>query len=316
MFVTQLFMGKMSAQKKPILGIESRAVLQLLRGGSPAILLDYAIKYTVAVQPSGGSVVEAFLTRRAIISALTDFAAGVITRLGEPEASMDKDNDALFSKMCLVCADFPAMEHSDWAARVWAEDVVATFKLPLFKPPAFVTLVDSSSNKVFTGDLTADVDAAGFDIEKTGLCLDFDGVIHSYDSGWKGADVITDLPVPGSIEFLMGWVEKASIKIYSARSAQRGGIKAMRGYIHRAIRDYYFSALSDNTDHSSVPELLSTAEIIAAVLVMRLEFPKTKPKGVPTIDDRFIEITDCSSASNWPTVDCIKGFKPWNKRPV
>ena len=24
------------------------------------------------------------------------------------------------------------------------------------------------------------------------LCLDFDGVIHRYDSGWKGADVIPD----------------------------------------------------------------------------------------------------------------------------
>ena len=26
------------------------------------------------------------------------------------------------------------------------------------------------------------------------LCLDFDGVVHSYTSGWKGADVIPDPP--------------------------------------------------------------------------------------------------------------------------
>ena len=37
---------------------------------------------------------------------------------------------------------------------------------------------------------------------KPTLCVDFDGVIHSYISGWKGADVIPDPPVPGAIEAL------------------------------------------------------------------------------------------------------------------
>ena len=34
------------------------------------------------------------------------------------------------------------------------------------------------------------------------ICVDFDGVIHSYTSGWKGIDVIPDDPVPGAIEWL------------------------------------------------------------------------------------------------------------------
>lgn len=31
------------------------------------------------------------------------------------------------------------------------------------------------------------------------LCLDFDGVCHSYTSGWKGAAVIPDPAVPGLV---------------------------------------------------------------------------------------------------------------------
>ena len=36
-------------------------------------------------------------------------------------------------------------------------------------------------------------------MKKPIVVLDFDGVIHSYKSGWKGADVIPDEPVPGPV---------------------------------------------------------------------------------------------------------------------
>ena len=34
------------------------------------------------------------------------------------------------------------------------------------------------------------------------LCLDFDGVIHSFTSGWRGAGIIPDPPVPGALDFI------------------------------------------------------------------------------------------------------------------
>ena len=59
------------------------------------------------------------------------------------------------------------------------------------------------------------------------LCLDFDGVIHGYQSGWKGATVIPDPPVKGALQFILDAVEHFTVAIHSSRSGQDGGIQAM-----------------------------------------------------------------------------------------
>lgn len=67
------------------------------------------------------------------------------------------------------------------------------------------------------------------------LCLDFDGVIHSYTSGWKGADVIPDAPVADAMRFIWDATDHFRVAIYSSRSGQRGGIRAMRSWLHEAL---------------------------------------------------------------------------------
>ena len=52
------------------------------------------------------------------------------------------------------------------------------------------------------------------------LCLDFDGVLHSYTSGWKGARVIPDPPVEGAIDFLSRALDDFRVAVYSSRSHQ------------------------------------------------------------------------------------------------
>ncbi len=64
------------------------------------------------------------------------------------------------------------------------------------------------------------------------LCFDFDGVLNSYTSGWKGPDVIPDPPVPGMAEALqrlaaLGW----QIVIQSSRARYPGGREAIKGWL-------------------------------------------------------------------------------------
>jgi hypothetical protein len=58
-------------------------------------------------------------------------------------------------------------------------------------------------------------------VSKPILCLDFDGVIHSYSSGWKGAAVIPDPPVPGALPFIVAAMEKFTVAIHSSRASWR-----------------------------------------------------------------------------------------------
>jgi len=133
------------------------------------------------------------------------------------------------------------------------------------------------------------------------LCLDFDGVLHSYTSGWKGADVIPDPPTPGAMMFLYHAVQHFDVQIYSSRSGQSGGIQAMRDYLNYHIADFF-----DCTFAGAPDDMDKTAEVQAAI-----SFPTSKPAAFLTIDDRALCFT-----GNWADFypqDLLE-FKPWNKR--
>lgn len=123
------------------------------------------------------------------------------------------------------------------------------------------------------------------------LCLDFDGVIHSYASGWQGAAVIPDPPVPGAMEFIIHASERFRVCIFSSRSRQPGGIDAMKGWLRM-----YLTLVMDTYAEAD--------EVFA-----RVEWPDEKPPALVTIDDRAITFT-----GDWPSLDEIAAFQPWNKR--
>ena len=123
------------------------------------------------------------------------------------------------------------------------------------------------------------------------LCIDFDGVLHSYTSGWKGADVIPDPPVPGTLEWIANAITDFEICIYSSRSSQKGGIEAMRSWLEYNLKE------------EGAPEFLVEA------LMKLIKFPTQKPAAFLTIDDRAICFT-----GTFPTYKELLEFKPWNKK--
>jgi hypothetical protein len=143
------------------------------------------------------------------------------------------------------------------------------------------------------------------------LCLDFDGVLHSYSSGWKGPRNIPDPPVDGAMEFLANAVKSFKVCIYSSRSRYWGGRKAMKRWLREHIEDYFDEVDPDLRlveNPFTHDELVNTSRARDFVRD-RLSFPLMKPAAFVQLDDRAITFT-----GTFPDPKELLKFKPWNKR--
>lgn len=140
------------------------------------------------------------------------------------------------------------------------------------------------------------------------VCVDFDGVIHSYTSGWKGIANIPDPPVPGAIDALFRLLDAGfEVAIYSSRSSSFRGRWAMKRWLERAITEHWLSG-------GGLPSgIEAECWSDAAGIYRKFSWPYFKPAALLTIDDRAITFN-----GNWSDPayqpNAIKGFKPWNKR--
>lgn len=124
--------------------------------------------------------------------------------------------------------------------------------------------------------------------DKPILSVDFDGVIHSYKSGWQGATIIPDPPVPGVFEWMEAALAYFEIHVYSSRSSEVGGREAMQAYIMA---------------HSGRDSTLST----------RVNYPDSKPHAFLSIDDRAMRFDGDWSAPQF-NPKTLRNFQPWYKR--
>jgi hypothetical protein len=123
-------------------------------------------------------------------------------------------------------------------------------------------------------------------MKKPILSVDFDGVIHSYTSGWAGVSVISDPPVPGALDFLERATEHFRVAIYLTRSNSPDGIEAMQAWL-------YVEANKIHTDTH---------------WLRLIEWPTQKPPAFVTLDDRVI----CFDG-RWPSIQRLCNFKAWNR---
>ena len=112
------------------------------------------------------------------------------------------------------------------------------------------------------------------------ICFDFDGVIHSYLSGWQGIDVIPDLPVEGIREEIKRIRDGGyNVHVFSARCREQIGIDAITKYLEK---------------HNIVVD----------------EVSKTKPPAIVSVDDRVI----CFDGNTHGLKEKIDSFKPWTEK--
>lgn len=107
------------------------------------------------------------------------------------------------------------------------------------------------------------------------ICIDFDGVLHAYTSGWKGASVIPDGPVPGAIDWLCDLVDPLrgdqgfKVVIQSSRARRPWGWLAIRRWLKEHIVYHYGSDMTRAYD----------------VLGM-ISVTSRKPAAIVYVDDR------------------------------
>ena len=111
------------------------------------------------------------------------------------------------------------------------------------------------------------------------VCLDFDGVVHQYVSGWKGYDTVLDPPIASTVKAIKKLRENGyRVVICTARSEHLDG--------HKAVVDWLKKYNIEVDDVCA-----------------------TKPTAMIYIDDRAV-----TYVPDMDICEVVKSFKPWVKK--
>ena len=209
-----------------------------------------------------------------------------------------------------------AAAHRNWAS--WARHIITTYQredgtvvIPVEKVESWTNLVETPYGALTAEDKEKDRKAIHefygpipfmsllmrHDFNETtfcDICIDFDGTMSNYKSGWIAADVIPDPPVENAIEWIHDLLDAdLLLAIYSARSGQPGGITAMKEWF----------SFWGNAYKAMTPDRPCGNKTLDKYLA----FPTTKPSAKIYYDDRGVRFNGV-----FHTVDELrKLFEPW-----
>jgi hypothetical protein len=131
-------------------------------------------------------------------------------------------------------------------------------------------------------------------MDKPILCLDFDGVIHSYERGWQNGEIYGTV-TSGFWEWANEARKHFHLVVYSSRSKEP------------EMRTAMWSWLKHQWGVWAAARELSDDDI----RYTDLELASEKPPAFLTIDDRAV----CFQG-DWSALDPaeLRGFKPWMMR--
>ena len=129
------------------------------------------------------------------------------------------------------------------------------------------------------------------------ICVDFDGVIHSYHRGWQGGEIYGWV-TRGFFEWLGEMQQQGcEVHIYSSRSKTPEGIQAMQAWLARQEQEWKILKGKDHKPTHSLKDIVFSAQ---------------KPAAHITVDDRCVRFE-----GSWtdPEIDpdYILRFKPWTQ---
>lgn len=127
------------------------------------------------------------------------------------------------------------------------------------------------------------------------ICIDFDGVIHSYERGWQGGEIYGTVTV-GFFEWAKEVSKHFRLVVYSSRSKTPEGIRAMQRWMEEQTMRWLDPKGEGGDFAQPFP----------------LEYAHEKPPAFLTIDDRCIRFTGDWKAFSLE-IENLRTFRPWTQ---